>query len=219
VLAAAFVLWWHLDQEDFVPSAGQLAGTATVVVALGAAAFTVPPPRRPVRQPQTASPWVVGTTAFAVLAVPTAVGLALELVNVHTKLWRHAESSWFLLGWPGFIGNLALLATLGMLLVRWSRRSGWGPSHQLAGAGGVLLTNAVTAFLAAPTGDVSDTAKYTHNAIGLIGVLALLASAAHRHHTDPDPSNGCSAPLDPARRRTKPTHAVAPDPSTGRPAD
>jgi hypothetical protein len=175
VLAAAFVVWWHLDEEDFLPSAGQFAGAATVVIVLGVAAFSVPRRLRSPGQRHTVSPWVVGATALAIIAVPTGVELALDALDIDTSWWRHAEASWFLIGWSGFAWNLALLATLGLLVVRWSRSQGWGPAHHLAVAGGVLLANVITAFAAEPIGAVSDTAKYTHNTIGLLAVFALLA--------------------------------------------
>jgi hypothetical protein len=58
-----------------------------------------------------------------------------------------------------------------------------GSSHELAVAGGVLLANVITAFAAEPIGGVSDTAKYTHNGVGLVAALVLLAIADHRQRS------------------------------------
>lgn len=170
---ATVVIWWHLETENFLPSVGQLIGAAAAVIALTAAAFTVRNRPRPASDHRTTTPWLVGATTFAILGLPTAVQLVGELI---------ASEAWlgFLDTWPGFALNLAFLTTLAVLFVRWSSRRGWGPFHQLAAAGGALLANVATAFAIQPIGDVSAAAKYAHNIIALLGVVALLALAVRR---------------------------------------
>jgi hypothetical protein len=187
-LAAWFVLWWHLDTEEFLPTGWQLAGAAAVVVALTVAAFPIrrrpsglARPSRPAGDRPAAGPWLVGGVAFGLLVLPTVVELALEQVGGDPGGWpQRAAASWFLTGWAGLAWNVALLAGLALLVVRWSGRAGWGPVHQLALAGGALLANVVTAFAAEPIGEVSTAAKLTHNTVALLGVVALLTVAAHR---------------------------------------
>jgi hypothetical protein len=157
-LAAYVVVWWTLDTEDFVPSAGQLLGAAMVVIALVVAAFVVRPRHRLTSNRPSPSPWLVGTAAFAALA------------------FRMPVQG----GWTAFAVNLGLLAGLLAVIVWWSARPTWGPLHQLALAGGALLANVATAFLGQPIGDVSTTAKYGHNVVALIAVAALLTCATLR---------------------------------------
>jgi hypothetical protein len=181
LLAASVVIWWHLEEEAFVPSAGQLLGAATVVVALTVAALRFRRRLPPAGERPPTDPWRVGAVTFALLALPTAVEFALELTNIAVGGWpQRAQASWFAIGWDGFVLNLALLASLTILVVRWSGRTGWGPAHLLAVASGALLANVVTAFATEPIGAVSATAKYAHNTVALFGVAALLAVATLR---------------------------------------
>jgi hypothetical protein len=169
-LAAWVVLWWHLESEDFVPTAGQLIGAAAVVAALVVAAFWSPVRSRPADERPTANPWLVGAVAFAILVLPTAVEFTLSFMDE----------------WPGFAVNVARLGALLLLVVWWSARAGWGPLHQLALAGGALLANVATAFATEPIGDVSATAKYAHNAAAVCFVVVLLAAGAYRlRRTEP----------------------------------
>ena len=180
VASAGFVVWWHLDQENFVPSAGQLTGAAAVAVALGATGLAWPRHRGRPDDTPAPRPAIAGAIVLALLVTPTIVGLTFDAIGIRTELWWHAESSWFLLGWAGLAWNLMILATIAALLVRWSRRDGWVHAHQAAVAGGALLANVAAAFAATPIGDVSTTAKYAHNTAGLLGVCALLVLAARR---------------------------------------
>lgn len=204
LLAAAAVLAWHLDTEAFRPSAGQAAGAALGTVALGLTAFAVGRrhPARPVAAVEgrgvagggggdagagerlgvgrlgdgrAPAPWAVGATVLLALGLATLVELLHERAGLPLGWWPETTAgSWYTVGWDGFALNVAVLATLAALLVRWSARPGWTPSHRLAAVGGALLANVLTAFLTEPIGDVSDTAKYAHNTVALAFVSALL---------------------------------------------
>ena len=77
--------------------------------------------------------------------------------------------------------NVVAMVGLGWLLLRWSRRQGWGRRHLLAAAGSALVVRAALSFLVEPLGgNVEDTMKYAVNAAMLGGVAALLLMAAHR---------------------------------------
>jgi hypothetical protein len=170
VLAAWVVLWWHLDTEDFVPTAWQLTGAALVVAALVIAAFSLRIRPRgasesPASQRPAPGPWLAGAVAFGVLVLrPAAADFASSLMDE----------------WVGFALSVTLLGVLALSLVRWSTRAGWGPLHQLAFAGGALLANVATAFSTQPIGDISATAKYGHNVVATFLVILLLAAAAYR---------------------------------------
>ncbi|MFE6306420.1 hypothetical protein [Nocardiopsis sp. NPDC057823] len=187
--AAVLVLRWSVETEGFVPSAGQAVGAAAAALALGAAAFLWRGPARPDPRPAP-PPWAVGGTVLAALGLPGAVAHLLRAVGLGEGPWRIADSSWFLIGWPGFAVNLAVLGGLAVLLARWSARAGWGPRHVLAAAGGALLANVFTAFLARPIGDVAAAAKYTHNTVALLGSLAVLALGFRRLRKARPPTPG-----------------------------
>lgn len=176
LLAAWFVIDWHLRTEAFLPAVGQLVGAAIVVAGLTIAAFALPNRPRSTSEHPVATPWLVGAVTFAVLVAPNAIGIALPLS--------------LFMGWPGFALNLLLLAVLGMVIARWSARAGWGPAHHLAVAGGALLASVVAAFATQPIGDVSASAKLAHNVVAVLGVIVLLAVAAYRLRVRICPSAG-----------------------------
>ena len=164
-LAGWLVLWWHLDTEDFLPSAGQAVGAAALVVALAVAAFRFRLPPR-FRDPadhrrRAPNPWLVGTVAF--------IGCLLPLPYT----------------WLGFALMVARLAGLLALVWWWSARPGWSPRQQVALAGGALLANAATAFATEPIGEVSQVAKLAHNVTALLLVVGLLAAASYRLRRQP----------------------------------
>lgn len=137
----------------------QLSGAAVVAIALIAAAFTVRPTRAPSSAKAPPPWWLVGCVTGVVwsasqLLPPTWVGVAV---------------------------NVVALAVLGWLLLRWSRRRGWGRRHVLASAGSALVVRAGLSFLVEPLGgDVDGPVKYAVNAAMLCGVAALLAISFHR---------------------------------------
>jgi hypothetical protein len=169
-LAAWAVLSWHLETEDFVPTAGQLAGAAAVVVALVVVAFTLAGRPLPGSDGPTANPWLVGAVAFGVFLLPSLISIA---------------SSTIMDGWLGLAVNVARLAALALLVGWWSTRAGWGQLHRLALAGGALLSGVATAFTAEPIGDVDPVAKYGHNVVAVAFVIALLAAGAYRLRPQP----------------------------------
>ncbi len=168
---AAVILQDHVRTEQYVPTVWQLAGAATVVVALAGAAFATGRRSRPASHRRAPGPLLVGTVAFAALFLPTAVELVTGLMGI---------GQGFAVDWRGVALFLAPIAVLAALLVSWSRRRGWGAQHRLAAAGGALLTNVVIGFFVQPLGDVSDTAKLAHNTAVAAGALTLLGLAALR---------------------------------------
>ncbi|MFI6296295.1 hypothetical protein ACIBEJ_32195 [Nonomuraea sp. NPDC050790] len=158
--AAWFVVTWHLKTENFVPSTAQLAGAGAVVVALVAVAFSVRSRSVPSDPRPAPNPWLVG-------------GVTLVLMSVSMVL----EWTTSLVDWTGFAVYAGQLALLAVLLVTWSRRTGWGQLHRLAAAGGALLAQAAGAFVTQPLGDVSATAKLGHNVAFALGVVLLIILA------------------------------------------
>ncbi|MFF8192754.1 hypothetical protein ACF05L_18240 [Streptomyces bobili] len=155
-LSAALV---HNDTPaDPTADPAQLIGAAVVAVALIAAAFTV----RSVRTRSSAkapSWWLAG-------GVTGVAWCANQLLPAT---------------WAGVTVNVVAMVVLGWLLLRWSRRQGWGRRHVLAAAGSALVIRAGLSFMVEPLGDNVDfTVKYAVNAAMLGGVAALLLIAAHR---------------------------------------
>ncbi|MFI6500627.1 hypothetical protein [Nonomuraea typhae] len=157
--AALFVVQWHLETEDFVPSTGQLAGAGAVVLALIAAAFAVRPGARADRRPAP-RPWLVGVVTFVIMMISPVLEWTTSLVD-----------------WTGFAVYAGRLAVLAAVLAMWSRRADWSQSHRLAAAGAALLTSAVGAFVTEPLGDVSPAAKLGHNIAFAFGLAVLIVLA------------------------------------------
>lgn len=156
--AAGFYLYQLVVIPGLRTPPVQLIGTGVLVAALVLAAFLVP--RRPARSARRAPrAWLVGVTALVLLA-------GYVLVN---------DS----LGWLGVALGVLILTLLGVLLVVWSGREGWGRMHLLAAGGAALVVYAVLSFAVDPLG-ASPTARYVSSAVSLAAVLGLLAWARHR---------------------------------------
>lgn len=143
---------------DSTADPAQLIGAAVVAVALIAAAFTVRSAKT-LSSAKAPSWWLVGGVTGAAWCVNQLLPAT----------------------WAGVTVNVVAMAVLGRLLLRWSRRQGWGRRHVLAAAGSALVVRAGLSFLVEPLGDNVDfTVKYAVNAAMLGGVAALLLMATHR---------------------------------------
>ncbi|MEV6151016.1 hypothetical protein AB0L53_11810 [Nonomuraea sp. NPDC052129] len=87
--------------------------------------------------------------------------------------------------WGSVLIYLALFATVGALVTRWSHRSNWSDAHRLALAAGAMLTYAWHSFPWKPTLTVPirQTVDLTSNTITTIGAIVLLVIAARRVST------------------------------------
>jgi hypothetical protein len=180
VTAALFVLGVFLNgvgtytQQHFLAAPGQLTGSVLVVVGLIVAASRIRGPQ-PVSDPSPApSPWLVGAVAFGASSVFLAAG--------------------GLRGWPLVAGYLVLYAVMIVLVLRWSRRAGWGPAHRLALAGGALLTYAWNAFPQPPVLGATGTADLIGNTVFATGAVALLLVAARTVRRAPQDPDGRAGP-------------------------
>ena len=150
LLAGWLILQDQLSNTSFRISTGQLVGTLAAVVLLVVVALT----RR--RDPQVRAgavptPWLVGLVSALLLTVRSVVPT----------------------GWVGTLAALAAIVLWLVLLGRWSRRSGWTPSHVLAAVVGDLLSIGGPAFATTPLGDLDQAAKLVANTLLLALVLAL----------------------------------------------
>jgi hypothetical protein len=156
VLGGLFVLSWSRDSGNYQTSLAQFAGTALVVVVLIAIAFCLGrgAPAAVAAKPAP-RPLLIGIGAF-----------------VASSLFFAAPEDW-----PGVAFSVAMIAASTFVVVRLSRRTGWGETHRLALAGGTLLTYAWGGFvLTTLKGQAID---YVGNAIFAVGAIVLLAAATY----------------------------------------
>lgn len=147
-------------QDHYLASVRQFAGASIVIVLLVTAAFMVPVKKQSLAEHKAPSAWVVGGVALM-------FGSAALLV----------PQGW---GW-GAAGELTGLDVVMLLVVlTWSRRSGWGLRDQLALGGGAALAYGWHAFLQHPSAGVVDASLRVGNAIFLAGAIGLIAFAARR---------------------------------------
>ncbi|MBX3134549.1 MAG: hypothetical protein KF689_14295 [Gemmatimonadaceae bacterium] len=155
------------DQEGFVASTQQRLGTIVVVLALIVAAFAIgrrPPPDVDRLAP---NPWVVGVVSLLASSFFT-LGLYLP--------------SWATVGvW------LVSFAGIAVLVTRWSRRVGWGASHELALAGGALLTYAWQGFPHTPIIGTTGAVDLIGNTVFAVGAVIVLAIAGLNQHRRKEP--------------------------------
>lgn len=163
VAAAVFFYGELVVTAGFHASPVQLIGTAVVVVVLVATAFIIPV-RRAVSPKRVPPAWAVG-------------GVTLLLVAVEIFVRPSEPGPW---SWPGVGVAVLSLATLGALLLIWSRRTGWTRLHVLAVAGAPLLCDALLAFAVPAPGNAYDAGKFASNAVFLTGLIALLLWAWRR---------------------------------------
>jgi hypothetical protein len=162
VTAAGFVLADQARTEHFVPSVAQLVGAAAVVIALLVLAFRLPR-RRKARPGTPPRPPVVAVVAIIVLA-------ASDLLPSN---------------WPGVAVAVLALISLGVLVWRWSGRTGWRATHVLAVTAAPLLANVTMAFVIEPLGHPDPVTKYAVNAVLALGVGVLLLVASRRARNQP----------------------------------
>ncbi|MDG4803374.1 hypothetical protein [Micromonospora sp. WMMD980] len=80
-------------------------------------------------------------------------------------------------GWPGIVLALALAAATAVLLTRWSRRTGWGPSHLLAAGSASVLAAAASAY-DVPTYSPSSPAADLVGDVAISVIVVLLVGGA-----------------------------------------
>jgi hypothetical protein len=166
VLACALLFFFQL-QDFFMATAAQFAGGAVAVVLLVALAVALRhlPSRVPAGTLGVPRPWLVGAIFFVLGST------FMLLARTHEPLPAALNVA----------GLLTLLAGGALLLWHWSRSVDWSPRHELAAAGGLLLTYAWYGFVQIPSaGSASPQVDLLGNAVFAAGAVALLAAAAWR---------------------------------------
>ena len=91
-------------------------------------------------------------------------------------------------GWPIVAAYLILYGCAAVVVVRWSGRPGWSPVHNVALAGGALLTYAWHSFIETPVIGSKGTIDLVGNMVFSLGAVVLLMAAvreASRMHEVP----------------------------------
>ncbi|MBD2259325.1 hypothetical protein [Pseudanabaena sp. FACHB-2040] len=165
--ALGFVAFYF--QERFLASPPQLIGSLIAIVAIVVFAFKVRPYLRSQITRRAPSPRVVGLVSLLTSSVFMASNLVVDFVP----------------GWA-LVGMYLVLYILMIKLVSyWSRSQEWGNAHQLALAGGALLTYAWYGFPQLPTIGSKGVVDLIGNGIFAIGACVLLAIINRTvHQTD-----------------------------------
>lgn len=157
-VAAAVILYDHVETEGMAISAGQAVVTGLVVAALLAAAF------------------LVGRTRPS----PTARTAPHPAVLVLAALVVTALHNFLPATWLGVAGHVVLLGGGGLALWWASRSPAWTTLHTLAVAAGTAAALAAVGFVGDPLiGEVSTVRKYAHNTV-LVALLAALIAVGWR---------------------------------------
>jgi hypothetical protein len=143
-------------------STAQITWTLITAAALIIAAFLSVRLRRPLLPATPASPW----TVFAITIV---AGLAFMLPAMTANLQSIVPA------WITVAFYFALYATMTLLILRWSRRSAWGPWHKLALGAAGLLTYAWHGFPQPPSFPAPAHVDLIGNAVFALAAVALLA--------------------------------------------
>ncbi|MFC0029287.1 hypothetical protein ACFFMM_07085 [Micromonospora chaiyaphumensis] len=155
-------------RKNFLAAPAQLAFAAAVALALIATALLRRPrPADHATRPTPRPAWVGLTVAVAYAGA----GLAP--------------------GWPGIALALALSAAAAVLLMRWSRRPGWGQRHVLAAGSVSLLVAAAYAYAVPTYAPATPAAALVGDVAISVIVLALVGGAWWRLRA---PSSAVPAP-------------------------
>jgi hypothetical protein len=146
-------------QDHFLASMAQFVGAAVVIVMLVVGAFVIPQNRK-VEGEKPPSAWLVGAVALA-----------------FGSLALFVPKDW---GWGAVAALLALDAGMLVLVLAWSRRSGWGLRYQLALGAGAALAYGWHAFLQHPAVGGLDASVRVGNGIFLVGAVGLVWFGARR---------------------------------------
>lgn len=147
-------------------SASQITWTLITAATLIIAAFLTVRFRRPLIPATPPGPW----TVFAITIV---AGMAFWIPTVLALVGIQLESvvpAWITVGF-----YLALYATMTLLTLRWSRRTGWGPWHRFALSAAGLVTYAWHGFPQAPSFPAPAFVDRVGNAVFALAALGLLA--------------------------------------------
>ncbi|GGT12366.1 hypothetical protein ACFFV7_49600 [Nonomuraea spiralis] len=148
-------------------SAAQVTWTLFAAVALIVAAFLSVRFRR--------SPLLLATSAgsWTVFAIAIVAGLAFWLPGLLALVGIKLESivpAWITVGF-----YLALYATMTLIVLRWSRRVGWGPWHRFALGAAGLVTYAWHGFPQPPSFPAPAHVDLIGNAVFALAAVGLLA--------------------------------------------
>ncbi|MGI5489097.1 hypothetical protein [Microtetraspora malaysiensis] len=161
-------------------SAAQITWTLITAAALIIAAFLSVRFRRPLRSAMPTSPWTV-------FAITVAAGPAFWIPSLLAMVGIKLESivpAWITVGF-----YLALYATMTLLILRWSRCTGWGPWHRFALGAAGLVTYAWHGFPQPPSFPAPANVDLMGNAVFALAALGLLAFVGVRlRRTAPTPS-------------------------------
>ena len=159
LLSAAAITAGSYADGHYWASWPRLAAVLVVAAVLIAVAFRLPTIEP--AEPGTVSPWLVG-----------AVSLAGGAVFMASRHFLPAGLTW--------IAMVADFAVLTGLVLRWSRRAGWGAPHRFALAAGAVLTYAGNSFLMHPISGDGPVITPVSHVVFAVAALALLVVAARR---------------------------------------
>jgi len=162
-----------MDTDTSPLTIQQFIGAGTIIVVLVYTAVVVGKRARPKRCCKVPSYPVVGTVTLLLLSFCTILEICLNTINENV-------GSDFIISWGGVAVQLLVYIMLACIIIQWSKGEQWSILHQVAVAGGALLTRAWVAFLVMPIGDVPLKAKFMHNTVFLLGTIAILAVATYR---------------------------------------
>lgn len=145
-------------EEQFIASTPQLISAALLAVILIGIAFAVGRPPHSKIDRRAPNPRLIGMFSFLSSSIFFAV----------------SES------WTGVLLKLLIIALMTALATQWSRRKSWSTAHQLALAGGALLTYAWGGFILTKLLGRTESIHLIGNIIFASGAIILLIAAVQK---------------------------------------
>lgn len=151
------------SNEQFLASPMQMLGAAAVALGLIITAFALKKTRTTTAARPTPKPWVVGAAAFV----------------LSNAFFLRPES------WAGVVMGISVLCIAAVLIIRLSRRQGWGIWHQFALVAGTLPTYAWAGFVLTGLFRPDDALAWIGNVVFAAMAIALLLMTAKRVRRSP----------------------------------
>ncbi|OSX94464.1 hypothetical protein [Bacillus nitratireducens] len=154
VAGMIFTFYGSYAQEHFLATPVQFISTLIAILVVIIIAFRIGHIPRTFVKGDAPNPWVIGVVSL----ISSSLFMIIRDYNA----------------WGAIVFWLLLFAMMTILFLNWSRRKSWGNKHELALAGGALLTYAWHSFIEDPVIGATGTVDLIGNVIFSLGAIIIL---------------------------------------------
>ncbi|MGF9966271.1 hypothetical protein [Bacillus rhizoplanae] len=154
VAGMTFTFYVSYAQGHFLATPTQLISTLIAIFVVIIIAFSIGHVPSTLVRGDAPNPWVIGVVSL--------IASSLFMIVCEYNAWG------------AVVFCLLLFVMMTILFLHWSRRKGWGNTHELALAGGALLTYAWHSFIEDPVIGITGTVDLIGNVVFSLGAVIIL---------------------------------------------